>query len=142
MHAASRTWHRSSSISRAFGFRRAGKIPLRFSPPLVGTPDVPSPITIADRAGSFPVGVTLRFVIAIASSRTWKMPSRAIALTRHSDLRPHPDLAIGERFGFAWHRASDRSGLTIYDRLTNVVACTNIDYTLLPICKVPQLITT
>jgi len=75
---------------------------LRFSPgekdsaavfPATGTPDVPSSIAVADHERSFRIGVTLRFVIAIASNRTWKMPSRATAFTRHSDLHSLSDLA-------------------------------------------------
>jgi len=58
-----------------------------------GTPDVPSSIAVTDHKRSFRIGVTLRFVIAIASNRTWKMPSRATAFTRHSDLRSLSDLA-------------------------------------------------
>jgi len=76
--------------------------------PATGTPDVSLLIAVGDRERSFRVDVTLRFVIAIASNRTWKMPSRAIAFTHHWDLRALLGLAIGERFGFAWRHTSDK----------------------------------
>lgn len=110
MYAASRTWHRSSSISRAFGFRRAGKIPLRFSPPLVRQMyRRRSRLSIAREKFSCWRNDAIRHRDSVKSN-----VENAFTRDRvHSslDLRPHPRSCDWRtiRFRLVRHRASDRS---------------------------------